>query len=72
MHRSCDLYLRLVLLTHLSCRCTNHSLELSPDAEAGIGISGAEVSFDILARRTHAIKGKSNRAETDHRPVHDL
>lgn len=72
MHVTCDLHLRLVLLTHLSCMCINCGLELAPNAEAGISISGAEVSFEIPTRRMHAIKGKSNQAETDHKPVHYL
>ena len=72
MHLTCGLYIRLVLLTHLSCTCINCGLELAPSAEAGIGVSGAEVSFEIPARRMHAIKGKSNQAEADHKSVHCL
>jgi len=56
----------------LSCTCINCGLELAPSAEAGIGVSGAEVSFEIPARRMHAIKGKSNQAEADHKSVHCL
>lgn len=72
MHLTYDFYLILVLLTRLSCMCINCGLEPSPNAEAGISISGAEVSFEIPTRRMHAIKGKSNQAETDHKPVHYL
>ena len=72
MHLTCELHLRLALLTHLSCTCINYGLELAPNAEAEISISGAEVSFEIPTRRMHAIKGESNQAETDHKPVHYL
>lgn len=71
-HLACDWYLRLILLTQLSCICINCGLELAPNAEAGISVSGAELSFEIPARGMHAIKGKSNQAETDHKPVHYL
>lgn len=71
-HLACGVYLRLSLVVQLSSVCINCGLELAPSAEAGISVSGAELSFEIPTRRMHAIKGKSNQAEADHKPVHYL
>lgn len=71
-HLACGVYLRLILVAQLSGTCINCDLELALNAEAGISVSGAELSFEIPTRRMHAIKGKSNQAETDHKPVHYL
>lgn len=71
-HLACGVYLRLILVVQWSCMSINCGLELAPHAETGISVSGAEHSFEILTRRMHAIKGKSNQAETDHKPVHYL
>lgn len=59
-------------MVQLSCMCINRGLALVPSAEAGSSVSGAELSFEIPTRRMHAIKGESNQAETDHKPVHYL
>lgn len=69
MHLTSDMYLGLVLLSYLSCMPTGCGFDLAPSAEAGTSIWDAEAFFEIPTRRMHAIKGKSNQAETDHKPV---